>query len=241
MAQGPVVGGLWPRLPGKPPPPGLGWASHWLPTPWKSELGEGSQTSPQAPTGQPLRKYRCQMLCFFHRTRGQREVTGKRLTRPDPQRSHHVWGGGGCLPDGSSEAPWAVPCESLGHASHGQALRAVGPTQPARLARGSPMALAPPAGSPALSESGPRPVLGPTGHIWVPGKLSGPTPPPAHSRRRNTSPSQRWVGHLPWRHHAANLVKQAVMGGRGLTSLCRAQQVPPRHASLLPDCQECPA
>lgn len=67
---------------------------------------------------QPLRQYHCQMLCFFHRTRGQREVTGKRLTRPDPQWSHHVWGRGAgpCLmAPGRLPGLCRVPREGLNH------------------------------------------------------------------------------------------------------------------------------
>lgn len=116
--SGPQKQARWLALPGKPPflPPPVPRPR----LPISVEVGrqgseESSQTSPQA---QPaVRKDQCQMLCFFHRTRGRREVTGKRLTRPGPRRSHH---GGGMR--GRSPARWLQGgvmcqpgcCEGLG-------------------------------------------------------------------------------------------------------------------------------
>lgn len=225
VAQGPAVGGLWLRLPGKPPPPGPGWASHWLPTRGRLRWGKAARLPHRL--RQPLRKYRCQMLCFFHRTRGRREVTGKRLTRPDPQWSHHVWGRGAgpCL-----MAPvrlpglCRVPCEGLarGLPWTGPALCGAHAARPAwHTAAPWPCHLL------LASLEGPSPSLNQDrGLSWDPrdtsGCLASSVGPPLPQPTQGTEIppfTKVVVGHPPCRHHAANSVKQTVMAGRGLTSL----------------------
>lgn len=57
-----------------------------------------------------MKKYCCQMFCFFHRTRGQCEVTGKRLTHRAPQPSHPVQS------RGRSPARWSYRTPALSRA-----------------------------------------------------------------------------------------------------------------------------
>lgn len=96
LAAGALAGGLWAR--------GRRWwaagsvAAWEAPSPW---VLAGPPTGPQVlskpwpsprqaakllPQPQsPLETFYCQMFCFFHRTRGQHEVAGGRLTPPDLQ------------------------------------------------------------------------------------------------------------------------------------------------------------
>lgn len=96
LAAGALAGGLWAH--------GRQWwaagsvAAWEAPSPW---VLAGPPTGPQVlskpspsprqaakllPQPQsPLETFYCQMFCFFHRTRGQHEVAGGRLTPPDLQ------------------------------------------------------------------------------------------------------------------------------------------------------------
>lgn len=96
LAAGALAGGLWAQ--------GRRWwaagsvAAWEAPSPW---VLAGPPTGPQVlskpspsprqaakllPQPQsPLETFYCQMFCFFHRTRGQHEVAGGRLTPPDLQ------------------------------------------------------------------------------------------------------------------------------------------------------------
>lgn len=79
--------------------------------------GKAARLPPTPRLRQPLRKYHCQMLCFFHRTRGQCEVTGKRLTPPHPQWSHTVWAAGWAPFQGALRGPEPRPPMDRPHAT----------------------------------------------------------------------------------------------------------------------------
>lgn len=85
---------------------GPGWPAWEAPAPgprWPP-AGSRPRRPARAGSGRRPRRSHCQMPRFFHRTRGQREVTGRRLTRPDPR--------GGRAARGAAQGPPGLPAPS---------------------------------------------------------------------------------------------------------------------------------
>lgn len=116
------------------------------PNPMEVCAGGKQPDSPHSQAPTPLRKYHCQMLCCFHRTRGQCEVTGKRLTPPHPQWSHTVWAAGWAPFQGALRGPEPRPPT--------ERPQAAGPTLPTHLPHDSP-------GAPGTA-------------CWLPGRVPDP-------------------------------------------------------------------